>query len=92
MAAEFTYSKEALNKGVKQFIEEMKEGLGKQGAQMSQIPTYITAVPNGTEKVHMLRFCSATADIHRVLSLQSISAVQIFVSALSPFMETIPSP
>lgn len=51
MAAEFNYSKEALNNGVKQFIEEMREGLGKQGAQMSQIPTYVTSVPNGTEKV-----------------------------------------
>lgn len=51
MAAEFEYSKDALNKGVKQFIEEMREGLEKQGAQMSQIPTYVTSVPNGTEKV-----------------------------------------
>lgn len=53
MAAEFDYPKEALNKGVKQFIEEMREGLEKQGAQMSQIPTYVTSVPNGTEKVHI---------------------------------------
>lgn len=51
MAAEFHYSKRALNEGVKQFITEMREGLEKQGAQMSQIPTYVTSVPNGTEKV-----------------------------------------
>lgn len=56
MAAEFDYPKEALNKGVKQFIEEMREGLQKQGAQMSQIPTYVTSVPNGTEKVHLSPF------------------------------------
>lgn len=51
MAAEFEYSKDDLNKGVQEFIAEMKEGLEKQGTQLSQIPTYVTAVPNGTEKV-----------------------------------------
>lgn len=28
------------------------EGLEKKGTELSQIPTYVTAVPNGTEKVH----------------------------------------
>ena len=50
VAAEFEYSKEDVNKGVKEFIKQMDEGLGKVGATMSQIPTYVTAVPNGTEK------------------------------------------
>jgi len=54
MAAEFEYSKEDLNKGVKEFIQEMQEGLEKQGTMMSQIPTYVTSVPNGTEKVRFL--------------------------------------
>lgn len=27
------------------------EGLEKSGTQMSQIPSYVTSVPNGTEKV-----------------------------------------
>ena len=27
------------------------EGLAKDGTTMSQIPTYVTGVPNGTEKV-----------------------------------------
>jgi hexokinase len=27
------------------------EGLQKDGTSLSQIPTYVTAVPNGTEKV-----------------------------------------
>jgi hypothetical protein len=59
MVAQFEYSAEDLNKGVQEFIEEMEEGLGKQGASISQIPTYVTSVPNGTEKVGrvaMLRF------------------------------------
>lgn len=55
MAAEFEYSKDDLNKGVKEFIAEMKEGLEKHGTHLSQIPTYVTAVPNGTEKVSTTR-------------------------------------
>ncbi|EME88387.1 uncharacterized protein MYCFIDRAFT_55374 [Pseudocercospora fijiensis CIRAD86] len=50
VAAEFEYSKENVNRGVKEFISQMHEGLQKTGATMSQIPTYVTAVPNGTEK------------------------------------------
>jgi hexokinase len=30
------------------------EGLQKSGTTMSQIPTYVTAVPNGTEKVSLM--------------------------------------
>lgn len=50
VAAEFEYPKEQVNRGVKEFIRQMDEGLGKTGATLSQIPTYVTAVPNGTEK------------------------------------------
>lgn len=50
VAAEFEYTDEDVKRGVKEFIREMDEGLTKQGATMSQIPTYVTAVPNGTEK------------------------------------------
>ena len=50
VAAEFEYPKEDLNRAVREFIREMDEGLGKSGTTMSQIPTYVTAVPNGTEK------------------------------------------
>ncbi|TKA64706.1 hypothetical protein B0A55_10096 [Friedmanniomyces simplex] len=50
VAAEFEYPKEDVNRGVQQFIKQMDEGLSKQGATLSQIPTYVTAVPNGTEK------------------------------------------
>ena len=51
IAAQFDYSTEEVRKGVKEFVREMDEGLEKQGATMSQIPSYVTAVPNGTEKV-----------------------------------------
>ena len=50
VAAEFEYSSEDLNRGVKAFISQMDEGLQKNGTSLSQIPTYVTAVPNGTEK------------------------------------------
>jgi hypothetical protein len=57
----FSYPPEEVNKGVKAFIQQMDEGLEKQGTMMSQIPTYVTNVPNGTEKVelvHSYRGCS----------------------------------
>ncbi|KAL6721953.1 glucokinase [Lecanora helva] len=60
VAAEFQYSTTDLNKGVKAFITQMltqetkpgglDDGLQKTGTSLSQIPTYVTAVPNGTEK------------------------------------------
>lgn len=50
VAAEFEYSPKDVNKGVKEFIQQMDEGLQQTGTSMSQIPTYVTAVPNGTEK------------------------------------------
>ena len=50
IAKEFDYSAEDVNRGVKEFITQMGEGLGRNGATMAQIPTYVTAVPNGTEK------------------------------------------
>jgi Hexokinase len=52
LAAFFEYSAEDVNKGVKAFIQQMNEGLEKEGTMLSQIPTYVTAVPNGTEKVY----------------------------------------
>ena len=55
MAAEFDYPADAVNKGVKEFIRQMEEGLEKQGTTMSHIPTYVTGVPNGTEKVRLQR-------------------------------------
>ena len=51
IAAEFDLPADEVRKGVKEFLKEMDEGLGKQGAMLSQIPSYVTAVPNGTEKV-----------------------------------------
>ncbi|CAG8983440.1 hypothetical protein HYALB_00000608 [Hymenoscyphus albidus] len=50
IAAEFDYSDAEVNKGVAEFIAQMNEGLEKNATTMSQIPTYVTGVPNGTEK------------------------------------------
>ncbi|KAF7870461.1 hypothetical protein EAF04_004205 [Stromatinia cepivora] len=50
VAAEFEYSDEDVRRGVAEFIAEMNEGLEKNATNMSQIPTYVTGVPNGTEK------------------------------------------
>ncbi|KAK3389127.1 hypothetical protein B0T20DRAFT_363569 [Sordaria brevicollis] len=52
VVGQFDYSDEDVNKGVEEFLRQMitAEGLEKDGTSMSQIPTYVTAVPNGTEK------------------------------------------
>ncbi|KAL8866789.1 MAG: hypothetical protein Q9174_006083, partial [Haloplaca sp. 1 TL-2023] len=50
VAGQFEYPPEEVNRGVKEFIRQMDEGLQETGKSLSQIPTYVTAVPNGTEK------------------------------------------
>ncbi|KAL3426574.1 hexokinase [Phlyctema vagabunda] len=50
IAAEFEYSDDDVRKAVVEFIAEMNEGLEKNATTMSQIPTYVTGVPDGTEK------------------------------------------
>ncbi|KAI1337173.1 glucokinase [Xylariaceae sp. FL0016] len=50
IVGQFDYTDDDVNKGVKEFLSQMNEGLQKDGTSMSQIPTYVTAVPNGTEK------------------------------------------
>jgi hexokinase len=48
---QFDFSTDSLNKHVQEFLRQMDEGLQKEGTSISQIPTYVTGVPNGTEKV-----------------------------------------
>ena len=50
VAKEFDYTTAQLNEAVEEFLREMDEGLAQDGTSLSQIPTYVTAVPNGTEK------------------------------------------
>ncbi|WEW56741.1 glucokinase [Emydomyces testavorans] len=50
IAAEFDYSSDDVNRGVKEFLSEMEVGLTTEGSTLSQIPSYITSVPDGTEK------------------------------------------
>ncbi|KAL2795979.1 hexokinase-domain-containing protein [Aspergillus keveii] len=50
IASEFEYSAEEVQRGVKEYIREIDEGLSEEGATLSQIPTFVTSVPNGTEK------------------------------------------
>ncbi|KAG5664430.1 hypothetical protein KAF25_008164 [Fusarium avenaceum] len=47
---QFDFSDETLNNHVKEFLKQMDEGLQKEGTSLQQIPTYVTGVPNGTEK------------------------------------------
>ncbi|KAI9841240.1 MAG: glucokinase [Sclerophora amabilis] len=50
IAAKFEYGPDDVRAGVKEFLKQMDEGLQKSGQTLSQIPTYVTAVPNGTEE------------------------------------------
>jgi hexokinase len=47
---QFEFTDADVNNHVQEFLKQMNEGLAKDGTSMSQIPTYVTAVPNGTEK------------------------------------------
>ncbi|WYZ39480.1 hypothetical protein EsH8_III_001394 [Colletotrichum jinshuiense] len=47
---QFELSDAYVNNAVKEFLDQMHDGLQKDGSSMSQIPTYVTGVPNGTEK------------------------------------------
>jgi hexokinase len=58
IAVEFDYPAAEVNRAVKEFMDEMEEGLVTQGATLNQIPSYVTAVPDGTEKVRMPPICS----------------------------------
>ena len=51
IAAEFDYPPEHVRRDVAEFIREMNEGLAKENATLSMIPAFITAVPDGSEKV-----------------------------------------
>lgn len=48
--AQFDFSDGAVNDHVDEFLRQMDEGLSRDGSSLSQIPTYVTGVPNGTEK------------------------------------------
>ena len=54
VAREFDLPSDQLQRGVGEFLNQMAEGLAKNGATLNQIPTYVTSVPNGTEKVSAL--------------------------------------
>jgi hypothetical protein len=60
---------------------------------MSQIPTYVTAVPNGTEKVRMLfsQLFGNQLTHHRACIWQLILGEPTFVSAQFNCMEIQPS-
>ncbi|KAI5816575.1 hypothetical protein BZA77DRAFT_57477 [Pyronema omphalodes] len=50
IAKEFDFGAEDVRKGVQEFLRLMDVGLQNDGEAMTMIPTYVTGVPNGTEK------------------------------------------
>jgi hexokinase len=57
ISAQFELTDASLNQHVTEFLKQMSDGLGKDGTSISQIPTYVTGVPNGTEKVSTIGRC-----------------------------------
>lgn len=51
IAREFDYPAAQVQRGVAEYIRQSNEGLAQENTTLSQIPTFVTAVPNGTEKV-----------------------------------------
>lgn len=56
IAGLFEYPTEEVLRGVTEFLKEIDDGLAKENSILSQIPSYVTGVPKGDEKV-----CNATA-------------------------------
>lgn len=56
IASEFVYSSDDVNRAVKEFLSEMEIGLEAEGSTLSQIPSYITSVPDGSEKVSFVEY------------------------------------
>ncbi|KOS21178.1 Glucokinase [Escovopsis weberi] len=50
IVSDFEFSDSDVNRHVSEFLRQMNEGLEKDGTSLSQIPSYVTAVPNGSEK------------------------------------------
>ena len=51
IAEEFEVPSDILAKCVQYFQLEMENGLSHHGSELSQLPTYVTKLPSGTEKV-----------------------------------------
>ncbi|CAM1502281.1 Fc.00g042650.m01.CDS01 [Cosmosporella sp. VM-42] len=51
VVSEFDFTDDDLNRHVKEFLRQMNEGLSSDNTSLAQIPTYVTGVPNGTEKL-----------------------------------------
>lgn len=50
IAQEFEFDTKQINAAVEEYQKLMNKGLENDGEAMTMIPTYVTAVPNGTEK------------------------------------------
>lgn len=51
IARQFEYPNDQVQRGVAEYIRQMDEGLTREHTTLSQIPTFVTSVPDGTEKV-----------------------------------------
>lgn len=102
IAAQFEYPTEAVQRDVLEFMKEMEDGLKKENTTLNQIPTFVTAVPDGSEKVLLSTLSSSLPGSCLLISLlphlaraytwQLMSVVRISACAQSISMETVPFP
>jgi hypothetical protein len=91
LARQFDYPSPQLQRGVDEFLRQMSEGLSKSGATLSQIPTYVTSVPNGTEKV-ILPLSLVASLINETRACISPSTSEAPTSASAPSTSTATAP
>jgi hypothetical protein len=91
LARQFDYPSPQLQRGVDEFLRQMSEGLSKSGATLSQIPTYVTSVPNGTEKV-ILPLSLVASLINETRACISPSTSGAPTSASAPSTSTVIAP
>lgn len=96
----FDYPAEQVHRGVAKYIHQMGEGLTQENTTLSQIPTFVTSVPNGTEKVFFLFFLYEVSSLnpanpeifYRAFTSPSTSVAPISVCARLTFMAIRHSP
>ncbi|CAM1510693.1 Fc.00g010280.m01.CDS01 [Cosmosporella sp. VM-42] len=89
IARQFEVTAEQLHRATRHFVRQLNEGLDKDGTDLLQIPSYVTRLPDGTEKGRCLAIDFGGTNL-RVLSIDlhgdsTHSATQSKI-AIPPFL------
>lgn len=87
--SQFTFTDEDANRAVKEFRRQMAEGLAADGTSLSQIPTFVTDVPNGTEKVVSSPICLSPSPLSSTPPRNGLRS-HLHLHSFAPAMECRP--